>query len=451
MMGPDSRSNGRGLSLRWARSVSSLLLAFALILTTASCSEWGKMGSVYDEQLADPEGIVVSITFAMGDSAHQKGIQTVINDYKKSHLNVQIQVINNTQEAKGYADDLALLDAMDSFPDLVEMRDTQMFADAGLLAELPVGVQELFEDIPQVNGKVYTAPLQVEMPQGILYDKELFRRLQLREPSTYAEFLSLCGKIKQAGISPLVVGGKDLWHMGFWINHFLMDDVYALDSSWNRKRNSGETNWTDPGPSQALLDLKGLWDKEYVAPGFMNVSDSQTIGYLVSGKAAMLMSGPWMFTQLEQAAPGFEIGFFPVPDRKGVLRITGLPLPAGWAISAQAAADPDKLRTIEQFLQFFYSAEEYPKYLEATSSLPATKGPVRVEQSELMNQIQAIMRNPDVVKLRSMENYWGENAIPAGFRNELYTLVQEFLSGSLSLRQTLERADQAWEARQGED
>lgn len=428
-----------------------LTLILAVLLSAASC---GVPDKAENDSLLDGEGsaadpVEITITYAMGDSAHQKGIQTIINDYKKSHLNVQIKVIGNTQQAKGYADDLALLDAMDSFPDLVEMRDTQMFADAGLLAELPESVQQLFNDIPEVNGKVYTAPIQAEMPQGIIYNQRLFRELGLKEPSTYAEFLEICETIKQAGISPIIVGGKDLWHMGFWINHFLLDHIYAYDNEWNRERNEGRVKWTDEGPSRVLEDLKELWDKEYVAPGFLNVSDSQTIGYLTSGKAAMLMSGPWMFTQLKELDPDFETGFFPVPDREGNIHITGQPLPTGWAISAQAAEDPAKLRTIEQFLHFFYSAEEYPKYLTVTSSLPVTKAPVQVEADELVKEVQALLANPRVVKLRSMENFWGDNQAPPGFRNEFYALVQDYLSGHISFQQALERADAAWDARLG--
>ncbi|WP_018752018.1 ABC transporter substrate-binding protein [Paenibacillus sanguinis] len=440
----------------WKRRLSlavRLTLILAVLLSVSSCGlpDKGHHDPLLVGEGPDAAPVEISITYAMGDSAHQKGMQTMINNYKKSHLNVQIKVIGNTYQAKGYADDLTLLDAMGTFPDLVEMRDTQMFADAGLLAELPASVQQLFNDIPQVNGKIYTAPIQAELPQGIIYNQRLFEELGLKEPSTYAEFLEICETIKQAGISPIIVGGRDLWHMGFWINHFLLDDVYADDSEWNRKRNEGLVKWTDAGPSAALKDLKELWDKEYVAPGFLNVSDSQTVGYLTAGKAAMLMSGPWMFTQLKELDPYFKIGFFPVPDREGNIHITGLSLPTGWAISAQAAEDPAKLRTIEQFLHFFYSAEEYSKYLTLTSALPATKAPVQLEADLLVKEVQTLLADPHVIKLRSMENHWGANQIPPGFRNELYAFVQDYLSGHISIQQALEQADEAWDTRDSKD
>jgi raffinose/stachyose/melibiose transport system substrate-binding protein len=421
-----------------------------LIAGIAACGRMNEGENFVNEEVpANPAAF--SITYAMGDPAHQKGIQTVINDYKKSHLNIQITVLENNQQAKGYADDLVLLDAMDNFPDLVEMRDTQMFADAGLLAELPEGIRTLFDGIPQVNGKIYTAPLKAEMPQGIIYNQKIFRQLGLGEPANYQEFLDLCETIRRSGVSPLIVGGKDLWHMGFWINHFLMDEVYSKDPEWNRKRSAGQVSWTDPAPLQAMQELKDLWVKDYVLPGFMNVSDSQTIGYLTSGKAAMLMSGPWMFKQLEQADPEFELGFFPVPDRRGGFHIVGLPQPSGWSISSSASDDPEKLKVIEQFLQFFYSAEEYPKYLEAVSALPATLDPVPYLKSELLQEAAGLLKNPDVTKLRSMDNYWGEDQIPPGFRNAFYAIMQSCLSGNISVDEAMAQADRAWDLRNTKD
>ncbi|MGO4273132.1 ABC transporter substrate-binding protein, partial [Paenibacillus sp. TAF58] len=322
---------------------------------------------------------------------------------------------------------------------------TQIFADAGLLAELPESIVYLFDNISQVNGKVYAAPLNTEMPQGIIYNKKLFQQLNLTEPSTYQEFLEICKTIKSFGISPLVVGGKDLWHMGFWINHFLMDYVYAHDTEWNRKRSAGLASWTDTGPLTAIQELQGLWRSGYVEPGYMNISDNQTIGYLVSGKAAMLMSGPWMFDQLEQANPDFETGFFPVPDRNGEFHIVGLPQPSGWSISSNAAADPEKLKYITQFLHFFYSEEEYPKYLEAAGAFPATKDPVTYKNSELMKKVGDMLRDPRMIKLRSIDQYWGVDQIPPGFRNEFYTIVQNSLSGRISVNKAMIQANQAWE------
>lgn len=426
------------------RRVSWLVILTSLLaLGLASCEADSEPGVIDGGNAALP--VTITISYAMGDGAHHRGIQTIINDFKKSHLNVQLEVMPDNPQAKGYADHLTILDAMDMFPDLVEMRDTQMFADAGLLAELPEEIGYWFDSTPKVNGKLYTAPLAANMPQGIIYNKKLFRELGLSEPDTYEQFLKLCSRLKQAGVAPIVVGGKDLWHMGFWVNHFLLDYVYSSDQEWNRKRTMGRVSWTDPQPMAAFRELQYLWQQEYVVPGFQNISDSQTVSYLVSGEAAMLMSGPWMFEQLEQADPEFETGFFPVPDRQGRYYILGLPIPSGWAISAKAANDLEKLKYIKQFLHFFYSGEEYPKYLEAVSALSAINRPVDYERSELLQEVEQLLRNPRMIKLHSMDHYWGADQMPPGFRNRFYTILQNCLTGKITVEEAMRQADQVWD------
>ncbi|MBD0382957.1 ABC transporter substrate-binding protein [Paenibacillus sedimenti] len=153
------------------------------------------------------ESISITVAFAGGDNAHKKGIQTIINDFKKTHLNVQIKDIHSRDEP--YSDFLVTKDAVGEFPDLVEMRNTQMFVDAGLLSEMPQDIQYLFGDIPKVNGKVYNAPIAAIPPNGIIYNKKLFRQLGIDHgPQTYQEFMDICRKIKQSGISPLYSRGQ---------------------------------------------------------------------------------------------------------------------------------------------------------------------------------------------------------------------------------------------------
>ncbi|MBD0382956.1 ABC transporter substrate-binding protein [Paenibacillus sedimenti] len=233
--------------------------------------------------------------------------------------------------------------------------------------------------------------------------------------------------------------------MGFWVNKFLLDYVYSQDTDWNRKRSAGQVSWTDAGPAEAMKELAALWKNGYVEPGFLSIADNQTASYLVSGKAAMLYSGPWMFKQIEEADPNFEIGFFALPDRKGTRYIFGLPQPTGWAISSDAANDPNRLKFIKQFLHFFYSSDEYRRYLEAVSGIPATKEAIPYKTTEPMQKVLDIINDSRSVKLHSLEHYWGENHMPPAFRNIFYKLITDYLADKISLDEMLLKADQAWD------
>ncbi|WP_217591734.1 ABC transporter substrate-binding protein [Cohnella sp. GbtcB17] len=417
-----------------------LILFLPLLL--ASC------GSGSEEQPAgdvQAEPLTLTIVFAGGDLAHKQGISTVISDFERAHPSVAIQEENESWSGS-YADFLKMKDAVGEFPDLVEMRDTQLFADAGLIAPLPAEVETLLQPVPAVNGAVYAAPLEKPAPLGIIYSKALFRRAGISgPPATFGEFLELCEKIKASGVNPLVVGGKDTWHMGFWINKFLIDEVYAEQPNWNALRSERSASWGDPGPKRALERLALLWKQGDVAPGYMDTADNQTVASLLSGQAAMLYTGPWMFNQIKAADPTFEFGFFALPDANGKVNLSSMAAPIGWSISAAAARDPGKLEVLKQFLQFFYSSEEYSKYLQTVNGIPATQQSAAVVSTPLLQGILDLMDDPSTGQSAFMNNFWGDNALPAGFRDWFYRRVQDWLNGKTTLNELTAAADREWD------
>ena len=67
-----------------------------------------------------------------------------------------------------------------------------------------------------------------ENTQGIIYNKKYFDDNGLTEPTTYEEFMTLCQTIKDKGdMAPIVVGGQDIWHMGFLFHKAYNDQVLS--------------------------------------------------------------------------------------------------------------------------------------------------------------------------------------------------------------------------------
>jgi len=84
-------------------------------------------------------------------------------------------------------------------------------ADNGLLEDLtglwhdylvPQGVSPDVAESLTFEGKIYAAPWAI-VNDTIGYNKKIFNRLGLSEPTTFKEFLDICAKIKAAGIYPI--------------------------------------------------------------------------------------------------------------------------------------------------------------------------------------------------------------------------------------------------------
>jgi raffinose/stachyose/melibiose transport system substrate-binding protein len=398
-----------------------------------------------DDDSHSAQALSFTIVYAKDDLSHKQGISSAIGAFEKSHPNIVIDEVNETWTGS-YGEYVRMKDAVGEFPDLVEMRETQLFADAGLLQEIPGDLAGLLKGIPEVNGRIYNLPLDLPALQGIIYSKAIFRQAGIHAPpKTYGEFIEDCEKIKKLGIDPIVVGGKDREQLGFWINKFLIDEVYVHNPDWNAKRSEGKVSWTDPGPMKAMNKLVSLLNRGYVAPGFLSTAGNQTASILVLGQSAMVFSGPWMFNQIKAADPSFEYGFFALPDDNGKINTVGAPAAAGWSISAKAAADPAKLEAITQFLHYFYDEDQYPRYLQVINGIPATKEEISYPQSEAMADVLRVINDPEIAKSMSIADFSGRNTPPSQFPDWFYQTAQDWLTGNMSVKKAMKEADREWD------
>lgn len=428
----------------------STLLLTATVLSacggnnTANNASGGASSAPAGSAAADAKKVSFTIGYASGDPATKQAIADTVKAFMEANPNITIKDLSETSSA-AYLDWLKTKDAVGEFPDLVEMRDTEVFTKAGKIIELPSDLLDLFDNPPQVNGKVWNAPLQVNVPEGIIYSKKAYADAGITElPKTYDEFLQIQEKLKASGITPIVVGGKDIFHMGFWVNKFLIDDVYSKDPDWNSKRTAKQVSFTDPNVVQAITDYKELFTK-YVDKGWLSTADNQTVSILISGKAAQLYSGTWMFSQIKEADPNFEYGFYAIPDREGKVNVVGLSSPAGWSLSTDAAKDPDKTEAIKDFIRFFFQKENYSKYLSSINGIPSTKDKVTYEAGEQMQVALDLVADPNVTKSLMINQWWGENQIPPQFRNWFYKLLQDLVVKNADVSEYMKNADEEYD------
>ncbi|WP_145325376.1 ABC transporter substrate-binding protein [Paenibacillus xylanexedens] len=419
-------------------------LLLAATMTLGACTD-SSPDSNESNSTGSRDKVSFTIGYAPGDPAVKKALADSIQKFTEANPDIEIKDMSENT-SNSYLDWLKTKDAVGEFPDLVEMRDTEIFADAGKIVELPSELVDLFDSPPEVDGKIWNAPIALNVPQGIIYSKKAYADAGITNlPTTYDEFIAIQEKLKTSGITPLVVGGKDIFHMGFWINKFLIDDVYAKDPDWNSKKTANEVHFADANVVQAMTDYKELF-RNYVDKGWLSTPDNQTVSFLISGKTAQLYSGTWMFSQIEEADPSFEYGFYAVPDREGNVNIIGLPSPAGWSLSAEAAKNPEKTEAIKKFIRFFFEPKQYAQYLASVNGIPSTKEKVTYETGEAMQSALDLMNNSKVTKSLAINNWWGENLIPPQFRNWFYKKMQEMVLNDGDVKNYMEQVDTEYDS-----
>ncbi len=378
--------------------------------------------------------------FADGDEGAKAAMREIVDKFNEANPDITVNIVPGNGGA--YNELLITKDSVGEFPDVMEMRDTAVYVRAGKITPLPEDIVSLFKTTTAFSDAVYTAPLAGENTNGIIYNKAYFDENGFTEPVTYDEFLQLCQKIKDKGdMSPLVVGGSDIWHMGFWFHKVYNDQVLSQDPDFIKHCYEGTKDFSDPAFKATFEELKKIM--QYAQDGWVSTPDAQITTFLVNNMSAMMYSGTHMFSQITAADPNFQIGWFAIPSPDGKTRLVGGGGVGGLAISAQAAQDPNKKAAAEAFIKFFFAPENYKIYCEKLSAIPATVDEPQLNVSEVFQEV--IDANNTADELAPMWNgRTGENELPPDFRNFTYKTLVEVLSDVRDIDSASEELNKTW-------
>lgn len=385
----------------------------------------------------------VELTFfcGNGDVKFNEVIDTLIAKFESEYP--MIDIVNVTPTSTSFSEGLKSLDAVGEFPDLMEARDVPMWARAGKIAEVDPELVALVNNAPDFDGKYYCVPSKSDAPLGFFYNAAYFKEKNFQEPKTYQEFLDLCEAIKADGqMAPIVVGAADIWHVGFsWMTWYI-NYVTNTDPDFVKHLYTGEAKWTDEYVVECFTKYADIYHKGYVEEGFMSTADSQIASFLVTGKAAMFISGSHMVANIQDADPSFEFGWFPLYNEDGALNTWGGAGLNGWMYSTDCAADEDKLLAAKLWIEFYMRDDNYAYYCTNMSTLPVTN--VEVDFGEHVNEMIAVQKASETVE-QGWNSKWGENEIPTAFRNFAYKIAQEWATGSKTIEQGLQEMQTEWD------
>lgn len=383
----------------------------------------------------------LTFIFADGDEGAKASMNEIINRFNEAYPDITVKIQPGNGGA--YSEFLKTKESVGEFPDIMEMRDTPVYVRAGMLSPLPETIVSLFKSTVEFEGKTYTAPLAGENTQGIIYNKKYFDENGYTEPKTYDEFMELCQKIKDKGdMAPLVIGGQDIWHIGFWYYKAYNDQVMSQDTDFIKHCYEGTKDFSDPAVAATFEELKNIF--QYAQDGWVSTPDAQITTFLVSDMAAMMYSGTHMFSQITAADSNFEIGWFPVPSPDGKVRLVGGGGAGGLAISAEAAKDANKKAAAEELIRFFFSPDNYKIYCDKLNAIPSTSETPDLQAAPVMMEVIDATGSADDLSVM-WNGRIGENELPPDFRNFMYKTTIEVIQGQRDIPSACEELNKTWQ------
>ncbi|MCU0476796.1 MAG: extracellular solute-binding protein, partial [Anaerolineae bacterium] len=259
--------------------------------------------------------------------------QQVADDYMAANPNVNIEI--TVLENEAFKSRLVTVMQAGDPPDLFQSWGGGVlwqFADAGLVRDISPELEGEWKDsfsaqaaleLYGKDGGYYGVPWNWGVV-GFFYNKALFEQAGLdpeTPPATWQELLTAVQTLKDAGITPIALGGQDKWPGHFWWVYLALrlGGGEAFLNAYNR---SG--SFTDEPFVQAGAYLQDLVALEPFQEGYLAMTYGQQAGLMGDGQAAMELMGQWAPGAQQGNSQGGEglgenLGWFPFPAVEGGL------------------------------------------------------------------------------------------------------------------------------------
>lgn len=367
-----------------ARAASALVAATVAALALAACG--GGSPEPGDSATGgESGGEPITLTF-WHNATQGPGTafwEDMVAKYESSHpgVTVEITVVQNEDLDGKLQTALNSPDAPDIFLQRGGGKLHDM-VDAGLLLDITDSITDEQRDklgdaafaAMTYQDKIWAMP-DVVQPGGLFYSQDLFDQAGItKNPETLDEFFDVVKQLKDAGITPIALGGKDAWPAAHWYYWFALRECSPETITDTIAAKSFEAEcWTKAG--QDLADLAAL---EPFNDGFLTTPAQQgagsSAGLIANHGAAMELMGAWdpgviaSLTPDEKPLP--DLSWFPfpsVPDGEGApgAVMGGM---GGYSCSANA---PKKECT--EFLAAITTADTQVEYYKAFQVPPLNK------------------------------------------------------------------------------
>jgi len=312
----------------------------------------------------------------------------------------------------------------------------------------PLGLQFF-----KYKGRYWGVPMFMQL-KYMLYNKEIFAKLELPIPRTWDQFIEVCEKIKREGLIPIALGNDLKWPAHHYATIMFQKEVGEEQVLKDYDPETGG-DYSSKGYLDALGRLQYLARKGYFNehPNGVTLDRARALFYME--KAAMYYTGTWDFKRLEgeegsEAPPGFgeKWSFFPFPDitdvpgvwfwrlyPNQVMRFSPFPditdVPGGggnqrylmgasdgYAVSAQTKV-PEAALT---WLRYFTSLESARLLAKNCQELVQVKGAITKDTAgpKLWRVYQELKRAPGVTPWTDVMM---ERTVAEVFLNEIQALI----------------------------
>jgi raffinose/stachyose/melibiose transport system substrate-binding protein len=299
---------------------------------------------------------------------------------------------------------------------------------------------------------------------GMFYSKAAFAKAGITAtPTTWAQFMSDLGKLKSAGVTPIMFADGGLcnpsWYERLATSSFLANDVSKFDVNHAQVTtgldiavgiNKGIISMNNPAYA-AIWKLLGQLEQysatgqssyDACSPPTQTTPPLTTETLLIQGKVGILWGGSWYFPQLNSLNFTGKYGVFPEPPitsassplATGASTVGMIGGPNGngqWGVTSQQADSSmttSKTATVMDFLAWLFT----PKHLGSWITINQSGADIPTEAGAPTLNIPGLSSLVPSAKVGTVVDVVLDDVLSTAATNSGLRLVQSYLDGQLA-------------------
>ncbi len=283
------------------------------------------------------------------------------------------------------------------------------------------------------NGKVYSIPVDCAA-HGVVYNREVFAKYGLSVPTTWDEFKSVCQTLKDNGVTPLIITGKNAWTLAI-MGVTLAAPIYGKNPNFDMDVIEGKASFNGPEWKKVFEDYETL--RQYANEDIASLDYSLGNQMIANGEAAMTIQGSWVVSAIREFNPDVDLGMFAVPNAEDPADNT---LVWGPDFTIGISSTTENTKECYDFLEFLTSPEGSKIWTDKIMTFSAVKNSdMTFDQTAI--DINAILESgiktyPLINHQWFMENVWGDWGAS----------IQEYNNGTITAEDSLKYLEESVKA-----
>jgi len=309
------------------KKVLLTLIVLIVILPLSSCYYYESQMGMTTQRTQKKQITLYSI---QGDSAVNEVIADSVKRFEQS--NKSFEVVHEMIPNDLYKNRLSVCVATNQMPDVFPTWSGSVLKEyisiggvINLTALMNIdGYVSRFNEkaieMVTVDGDIWGVPVENMAIAMIFYNKNIYKALNLSEPTTFTQLKDNVKVLKENGYIPFALANRTGWTGSMFYMYFVdrLGGPEVFDNAANRKNSGSFDNkvFIQAGEMVQELVNMGAFPKGF---NWKDEDSGDARNLLYNETAAMILTGSWFLSNVKFESPEFyeKIGVFPFPVVEG--------------------------------------------------------------------------------------------------------------------------------------